>query len=226
MHHDAYQTHAVLLGVSDQRAARDIRISRRSSGTILIPVLERLERVEHLIVILQIRRLIMLVRRRNGVACRPGNNPEGLVLVCRFGNQRHIVRRRVMVLVKQTVRIGKMRVGTSQLRRFFVHHVHKMLHRTANMLRHCVGTFICRIQHNRVQALLHRHLLPVIAVDSGTLSIVDRIIRKCDDLIQIGILQREKRRHDFRDTCRIIPLIAVFFVQNRPRRHLHQYHGR
>ena len=168
----------------------------------------------------------MLVRRRNGVACRPGNNPERLILVCRFGNQCHIVRCRVMVLIEQTVRIGKMCVGAAELRRLFVHHIHKMLHGTADMLRHRIRTLICRVQHNRIQALLHRHLLSVIAVDSGALGIVDRIIGKCDDLIQIGILQREKRRHDFRDTCRIIPLIAIFFVQNRPRRHLHQYHGR
>lgn len=55
-----------------------------------------------------------LVGLSDAVGSRLADLAESRVIVCRLCDQRHIMCRRVMILVRKTVWVGKMRVRTSQ----------------------------------------------------------------------------------------------------------------
>ena len=57
-------------------------------------------------------------------------------------NQVHVVRRDVMVLCIQSVRVYKMAVGCTDRLCLFVHHIRKALYGTADMLCNCNGRII------------------------------------------------------------------------------------
>lgn len=115
----------------------------------------------------------MLVGRRYRVYLGAGDNPKRLILISSLRDQCHIRRTGVMVLILQSVWIGKMRVLAAELLGLCIHHVHKIFHGAADMLRHCKRTFICGLQHHGIQALFHGHLLSIIPGNSGTVSLID-----------------------------------------------------
>ena len=93
---------------------------------------------------------------------------ESRVIVCCLCDQRHIMCRCVMILVRKTVWIGKMRVRTSQGSRFLIHQFHECIHTAADMLRHGDTDFIGRFEHHTVQALLHGQVFSQPDTDIGT----------------------------------------------------------
>ena len=66
--------------------------------------------------------------------------------------------RGVMLGIVEAMGVHEMGVGASQIGCFPVHHVRKGFRGTGDVLRHRVGAFIGRFQHDGIQALLHRQL--------------------------------------------------------------------
>ena len=79
-----------------------------------------------------------------------------------------------MFLVRQTVRIHKVRIQSAKLRCSFVHHLseHTPIGGVGNVLCDCIGDLIGRTDQDGVETLLHGQLLPhihgnMVAVSGG-----------------------------------------------------------
>ena len=165
----------------------------------------------------------MLVGWRNHVTSGSGNNPKVFIFISCLCNQCHIPCCGIVFLVRQTVGIMKMCIFTSQLLCLLIHHTNKARLVTAHMLCHRIGTFICRFQHNTVEALFHGHLLIHISGNMGgiPLVLVNGIRRKGYHLIQLTVLQGNQRGHNLGNAGRIMNLVCVFLIENRSCVHLH-----
>ena len=64
-----------------------------------------------------------------------------------------------MILVVQTVRIGKMRAGHAELLRLSVHQLDKARRIAGDVLRNHVAGLVCGRNHNTVQQLTQAELL-------------------------------------------------------------------
>ena len=85
------------------------------------------------------------------------------------------------------------------------------------MLCHCICALVGRLQHDRIKAVFHGHMLIYISINAGTFRIINRIFGKCYRLIQRRIFQRQHRCHNLCDTCRITLGMHVFLIQYRSR---------
>ena len=146
------------------------------------------------------------------------DHPERLVFVCLCGNQCHIIRADPVIFIRQTITVIEMRIPTSQFLCALIHQIDKRLVITTkflpHMLRNRISTFIGRLQHNRIQTLLHRQFFSKIPGNMGSISLIFkyRIRRKRNDLIHITVFDCQKNRHDLCDTRRIMFLVTLLFI--------------
>ena len=84
--------------------------------------------------------VILLVGRAGIVTWGGYDLAEGIVLQRVLGDQIHVISGRIMVFIKQTVRIDKVGVQTADFLCLFIHHIRKCFQRAA-------ADFVC--QHNR-----------------------------------------------------------------------------
>ena len=76
------------------------------------------------------------------------------------GDLRQIICRRVVAIIRQPMRIHKIRMLRPDLLCFFCHHISKSMHRTGNMLRHGNCCIISGLHHHPGQQLFHANLVP------------------------------------------------------------------
>ena len=121
-------------------------------------------------------RIIMLVGHRNCIARCTSDNPKCLILVCCCRNQRHIISTHIVILIRQSVTVVKMRILTSQFLRPRIHQINERLIIAAKLLPHMlrdrVSTLIGRFQHNSVQALFNGKLLIQISGNMGRIAFI------------------------------------------------------
>ena len=148
---------------------------------------------------------------------------ESRVIVCRLCDQRHIMCRCVMILVRKPVRVGKMRVRTSQGSRFLIHQFHECIHTAADMFRHGDTDFIGRFEHHAVQTVFHSQVFSKPDPDIGTslFDAVDSIFRKSDFFGQMGMFDRDQCGENLGDTGRILCDIHVFGIEESPAVQIH-----
>ena len=152
---------------------------------------------------------------------------ESRVIVCRLCDQRHIMCCRIMILVRKTVWVGKMRVRTSQGSCFLIHQFHERLHTAAYMFRHSDTHFIGGFEHHTVQAILHGQVFSQPDTDIGTalFDAINSICREGYFLRRTRMFNRDQRSKNLGDTGRILCCIHIFGIQESPAVEIH-HHGR
>ena len=132
------------------------------------------------------------------------------------------MRRCVVVIRRKPGRIGEMRARAAQSRSPVIHHLGKPFHRTAYIFRKRVGRIIGRLQHQRIQRVTDRHLLPF------RQSHIRRVFIQLIDNggtghhgIKIRILQCEETGQDLGDRCRIQLTVTVLGIQKDTRINIH-----
>ena len=168
-----------------------------------------------------------LVGLSDAVGSRLADLAERCIVVCRLCDQRHIMCRCVMILVRKTVWVGKMRVRTSQGSRFLIHQFHECIHTAADMFRHGDTDFIGGFEHHTVQTILHGQVFSQPDTDIGT-ALFDAINSICREGYFLGktrMFNRDQRSENLGDTGRILCCIHVFGIQESPAVEIH-HHGR
>ena len=127
--------------------------SSRAPFLIIIAV-----RLQHPVMIRKEPGLLMHVGRFDLFLHSGHKNPEIRIRICRLGDQRHIMGSGIMVIIRKTARIGKMRTGAAQILCFLIHHIRKCGNRSGHMLRESVGRIIGRLQHQGIKGLPDREL--------------------------------------------------------------------
>ena len=152
---------------------------------------------------------------------------ESGVIVCRLCDQRHIMRRRIMIFVRKPVRVGKMRVRTSQGSRFLIHQFHECIHTAADMFRHGNTHLIGGFKHHTVEAIFHGQIFSQPDTDIGTalFDAIDRICREGYFLGRTRVFNRDQCGKNLGDTGRILCDIHVFGIQESPTVEIHHHCG-
>ena len=84
------------------------------------------------------------------------------------GDQSHIVSTGIVLLVKESMRIRKVRIGTAETLGAAVHHIREFIKGSAHFLRKARCHFVGRCDHESVKTLLNSQRLAGIDPDAGT----------------------------------------------------------
>ena len=118
-----------------------------------------------------------------------------------------------MHLVRKSVRIIKMSIGTSKLPCLLVHQFHKFLYRAGGVFGESQGHFICRLEHNGHHCLLHGEFLSGICINTGTVADGDTVsgaFGHDEFSVHIQMFTGQKSRHDLCNAGRILDLVRIF----------------
>ena len=171
------------------------------------------------------RAFVGQVRGRDGVLDRIADCGEELVAERFLRDAVEVMRRGVMVVVRQAVGVDKVRTGAAELLRARVHALHERRDAAADVLRDDVARLVGRGDHGAVEKVLERHGLT--DLDVGIARALDHVGIAVgiggDGVIQLHVaaldrLDREQERHDLRqargigfgvDVAGIVILAAV-----------------
>ena len=159
---------------------------------------------------------VFQVGRPQCVVCGTADAAERLMFDDLLQDQSHVVSRSIMILIRKTVRIRKMSVGTAQFGCPFVHHLRESFRGAGDVFCDGVAAFIGGFQQNSIQTLFHGQNLAFVSGDmaAGIIDGIDCIMRKYDLFIQVAVLQRQKHCHDFGDTGGIMLVVYIFCVED------------
>lgn len=122
-----------------------------------------------------------------------------------------------MVIARQTVGVGKIRIDRTDFMGFCRHHGGKLIFRTSDMFRDGHGRIVTRMHHHAVEQVAHADFLASLQPERGPLfprgTAADR-----HDVIHIGILKCQNQRHDFCRTGRKTALVFIALVDDLLRR--------
>ena len=219
IHHHTHQSNSVFLRKRHQGIIRHCRVAGFSTSTVFVQMRAvPAKRVDHFMVIVTRIFCLAFICLRKCIAWTACDHPERLVFVCLCGNQCHIIRADPVIFIRQTITVIEMRIRTSQFLCALIHPIDKRPVITTQFLPHMfrnrISTFIGRLQHNRIQTLLHRQFFSKIPGNMGSISLIFkyRIRRKRNDLIHITVFDCQKNRHDLCDTRRIMFLVTLLFI--------------
>jgi len=121
----------------------------------------------------------------------------------------------IVVVLMQSVRIGKMRSGAAKLGRPGVHHIHKGRNTPRNVLGHDIAGLVCRDDHHAVENIFQRHFLAGNKAGraAGRVQTGQGGFAYCNNVGEIAVFKRKQTGHDFRKTCGIDFFIRVLFVE-------------
>ena len=105
------------------------------------------------------------ISRRNLIQIRGEKLPACGILPGCLGNLRHIIGSGHMGLIRKSVWVIKMCIGTSQLLGSGIHQFHKFLHRTGNLFSNGQCHLVGRFQHQSHKSLLHGENLSRITIN-------------------------------------------------------------
>ena len=147
--------------------------------------------------------------------------PEQRNLKGCLSNQCHIVGTGIMFFVVQTMRIDKVGVDAAKLFCLVIHHLHKIVHRSADVLCDHICRIVCRCQHDRIQGRTDCDLLPdgqpdlaAVRIDRSKCTL--RCFHFCIQVTVTDVLQGDQHRHDLGDARRIQFCFCVFAVKKCP----------
>ena len=126
--------------------------------------------------------------------------------------------RSVVVFVIQAAGVVKMASRAAQAPGLLVHQLGECLPGSAYMAGQGIGALIGRGQHQSVKAVPHGQDIPFInaGAAASSLHIVYIVMGKCNHLIQIALFQHNQGCQYLGDTGRVIGLVHVFSIKNRP----------
>ena len=132
------------------------------------------------------------------------------------GNQRHIVRRCVVILIVKAIGVDKVRASAAELLRLFVHQIGEGSHTAGGLLRNRGGSLVGGPYHDAIEGLLHGDRLSDIEADVRAVSRhgMHCLLGHRDRVRGIKLLRREQNGHHFRDAGGIQMLVHVFLVQD------------
>ena len=204
--HDAQQAHAVLLRRGDEAVARGLGVAGLDAlGVfIIIAAVHRGLGVNQAVRVRE-RALVGQVRGRDGVLDRIADRGEELVAERFLRDAVEVMRRCVMVVVRQAVGVDKVRARAAELLRAGVHTLHERRDAAADIFRDDVTRLVGRGDHGAVEKVLERHGLT--DLDVGIARALDHVGIAVgiggDGVIQLHVaaldrLDREQERHDLR----------------------------
>ena len=157
--------------------------------------------------------LICQIRLWNHIASRADDFSKRRILPGRARDQRHIIGTCIMIVAVKPVRIGKMRIHTSDLRSPCIHHICKSTDASADILCHTIRNVICRCQHNPICRIPQGYRLSRLdtKMRASLLKVIDNL-RKRNPIVQITVFHQKQRRHDLRNTRRIHFLCRIFTI--------------
>ena len=159
---------------------------------------------------------------RHGDGLRPHNPAEFLVLPRLRRDARQLPRGGLVPLGRQPVWVAKVRVHKPHLRRLRVHLLRKPLHAARNVDRQRHRRVVPAAQHQPVEQLLHRQLLPRVQIHAAPLDPRHPPV-DLHPVVKLCVFQHHQRRHDLRRGRHRQHLVRVFLVEHPPRLRLHRH---
>ena len=229
--HDAQQTHAVLLRRGDEAVARGIRVAGLDALGILIVIaaVHRRIGIDEAVRVRE-RALLGHIRGRDGMLDRVADRGKELVAERFLRDAVEVMRRGVMIVLRQAVGVGKVRASAAELLRARVHALHERRDAAADIFRDDVARLVRRGDHGTVKKVLEGHGLA--DLDVGIARALDHVgiavgIGR-DGVAQLHVaaldrLDREQERHDLRqargiglgvDVAGIVILTAVLIDEH------------
>ena len=160
--------------------------------------------------------LVILICGPHLIAVCAGNADKILILQGCLHDKRHIVGRGVVILVGQSMGIGKMGVGTAKLCRLLVHQLYESVNGSGHMLSQAVATLISRFEHQGVEGFFHGQLFAFCGSDGAAacLDRMGRVVGIGHNLIEGAVIQRHKGRHNLGDAGRVIDHIHILIIKD------------
>ena len=216
MHRDDDQCHAIPAHGIDQRMTGAIRIAGLPADRSRIIICRR---DKERIVARKLTFCGRHVRWRDRVGRRIDDDPEIFPTEPFLHDERHIVSRCHVFRIRHAAGIRKMRTRASELRCPVIHHLDKIVDRTAadifsKLRRHIVR----RVQESSVDEFFDSELLPDfrIQVHTAGFRIAHAGLRHRDPVLQIASFKGKKERHDFRDRRRSHRCPDRLVIEYRP----------
>ena len=95
-------------------------------------------------------------------------------------------------------------IGCTKLQCFLIHHFHKLIHASANMLCYSNRSIIPGIDQQTMKKFIQCYLISFLKANlCGTGFLVQSLCRNCHYVVHIPILKCQNRCHNFCDTRRI-----------------------
>ncbi len=214
LQHHADQLHAVPFRAGHHAVAGRIGIAGLDSHQTFIGIRPARQQFHFGILQLFIGHMVVGQNVQPGSKADPAQHLIGKKSLADHGK---IIGRGIVVFVRQSIGIGKMRIHTSQLRRPGVHNLREILPAAAaDMLRHREGHLIGGADQNGIQTVLHGKLLPhvhgnVIAVPGG---VKNGFPGKSDPLVQGTLFRRDQGGQNLGGAGRILSGVYVLGIQD------------
>ena len=153
LHDDGDELQPVALRRSRKTAPRRLRPARLDAGHTFVGF-------QHLVGILRHHELYFRLGPFHE-HLRLTDDVAEIALFHRVASQLcHIARRRIMIVVCETIRIVEMRMRHAELFRLVIHALGKSRHRAADLLRQGHGRAVIRLHHHAVDEFVRLQLLP------------------------------------------------------------------
>ena len=125
------------------------------------------------------------------IAGSSGDLAELFVFYSFLRNEGHVMSRRIVLFVGQSMGIGKMCVCTSQFCCTLVHQIGKSLHGARYLFGDSIGAFVGGFQHDCIEAFFYCKNFPFVSGNMAAVILngIDSIVRESDFFVQIKILQ-------------------------------------
>ncbi|MNC26240.1 hypothetical protein D3C75_743630 [compost metagenome] len=135
----------------------------------------------------------------------------------------------IVILGRQTVAVGKMRVLQAKLLGLLIHQIHKSALRPGQLLGHSHRSVITRGHGNALEHFIHSHFFA--GLQKNLRPAHRRGIFTCPHLVsqlQSAFIQRfdgQQHRHDFGNACRRQLVVAVLLIDHGARVRIHKNRG-
>ena len=155
------------------------------------------------------------------------NRTECFIFQSFSEDQRHIPRRRIMIIIRKSAGICKMCIGTSDLTGALVHHIDKCLLCPADMLCDLCRNVIGRLDDQSIKTILHSQDFAHLCADITGIcrNITHPGLCKGHLLIHGGVLHCHQQGHDLGNAGRISLFISALVIKNNSCVCIHQDTG-
>ena len=125
----------------------------------------------------------------------------------------------IMIGIRKSACIGKMRVTASKLSGLLIHHLNKLSFCSPYIFCHLSAHFIGRFNNGRIPAVLHGNGFSQLHSDVGAVPghIPDSCFCKGYRILRGTVFDCSKHSHDLCGTCRITVFVFSFIIKNRSR---------
>ena len=220
---DADQSNVISFCGGNQRIVRFIGITGLSGESTLIAI-GRIILKQHHMMILKLTRGCSHIGRLNGIGQVRFNAEEGLVFDRFLHNQCHVVGSGIMIRIRQTVWIGKMRVRAAKCSGTFIHHISKRLHAAGDVDGKLCADLVGRGKKNGMERILHCDGFAELNINPGISRdrFADGLLSEGNRIGRLSVFGDKQCGHDFCDARRIALLVHVGIEKNRTGVGIHQ----